>query len=49
MKSRDYTGSMRYRQELPLENSGGSAIKRKDGQMGLHVIKKILHNKRNGL
>jgi hypothetical protein len=26
-----------------------SANKRKDGQMGLHVIKKLLHNKRNSL
>jgi hypothetical protein len=26
-----------------------SATKRKDGQMGLHKIKKLLHNKRNGL
>jgi hypothetical protein len=25
------------------------ATKRKDGQMGLHKIKKLLHNKRNGL
>jgi hypothetical protein len=26
-----------------------SATKRKDGQMGLHKIKKFLYNKRNGL
>jgi hypothetical protein len=27
----------------------GSATKRKDGQMGIHEIKKFLHNKKNGL
>jgi hypothetical protein len=29
--------------------SADQATKRKDGQMGLHKIKKLLHNKRNGL
>jgi hypothetical protein len=31
------------------KDSGSSATKRKDGQMGLHETKKLLHNKRNGL
>jgi hypothetical protein len=43
------SGSNRYRQGLPQENSSSAAAKRKDGQMGLHKIRKLLHNKRNGL
>jgi hypothetical protein len=31
------------------QNTSGSATKRKDGQMGLHEIKWLLHKKRNGL
>jgi hypothetical protein len=31
-----------------LNNSSSPATKRKDGQMGLHEIKKLLHTKRNG-
>jgi hypothetical protein len=49
MKSREYTGSNKYSQGLPQQNSSTSATKRKDGQMELHEIKKLLHNKRNGL
>jgi hypothetical protein len=32
-----------------LVDFNSSATERKDGQMGLHEIKKLLHNKRNGL
>jgi hypothetical protein len=31
------------------KNPSSSATKRKDGEMGLHKIKKLLHNQRNGL
>jgi hypothetical protein len=34
--------------DFPIEPSS-SATKRKDGQVGLHKIKKLLHKKRNGL
>jgi hypothetical protein len=44
-KSREYSGSNRYRQRLPQYNASSSATKRKDGGMGLHKIKKLLHNK----
>jgi hypothetical protein len=36
-------------QEIEIRRLCSSATKRKDGQMGLHKIKKLLHNKRNGL
>jgi hypothetical protein len=29
-------------------NSSSPATKTKDGQMGLHEVRKLLHNKRNG-
>jgi hypothetical protein len=32
-----------------LKRTPAAATKRRDGQMGLHKIKKFLHNKRNGL
>jgi hypothetical protein len=48
-KSREYSGSNKYRQGVHQQNSSSPATKRKDGQMGLHEIKKLLHNKRNGL
>jgi hypothetical protein len=48
-KSREYPGNNSYMQGLPQQNSSSPATKRKDGQMGLHEIKMILHNKRNGL
>jgi hypothetical protein len=48
-KSREYSGSNRYRQGLPQLNPSSPATKRKNGQMGLHKIKKFLHKKRNGL
>jgi hypothetical protein len=44
-RTREYPGSNRYRQGLPQQNSSSSATKRKDEQMGLHKIKKFLHNK----
>jgi hypothetical protein len=44
-----WSGSNRYRQGLPQQNSSSSATKRKNRQMGFHKIKKLLHNKRNGL
>jgi hypothetical protein len=47
-KSREYSGSNRYRQ-VPLQNSSNPATKRKNGQMGLHEINKLLHKKINGL
>jgi hypothetical protein len=47
-KSREYSGSNRHRQGLPQENSSSSTTKRKDGQMGLHDLKKLQHNQRNG-
>jgi hypothetical protein len=37
------------RQGLPQLIPSSSATKRKDRQMGLHKIKKLLQNKRNGL
>jgi hypothetical protein len=48
-KSRDYSANNRYRQSLLQQKSSSLATKRKDRQMGLHEIKKLLHNKRNGL
>jgi hypothetical protein len=39
-KSREYSGSNKYRQRFPQQNSSNLATKRKDGQMGLHEIKK---------
>jgi hypothetical protein len=45
----EYSGSNKYRQGLLQYNPSISATKRKDGQMGLHKIKKLLHNKRNDL
>jgi Mg2+ and Co2+ transporter CorA len=48
-RSRKHSGSNRYRQGLPQKNPSSPATKRKDGQMGLHKIKNLLHNKRNGL
>jgi hypothetical protein len=41
----EYSGSNRYRQGLPQYNSSSPATKRKDGQMGLPEIKRLLHNK----
>jgi hypothetical protein len=32
----------RYRQRVPQQNSSSSATKRKNGQMGLHEIKKMI-------
>jgi hypothetical protein len=37
------------RQGLPQQNPSSSATKRNDGQLGLNKIKKLLHNKRNGI
>jgi hypothetical protein len=48
-RSREYSGSNRYRQGLPQYNPSSPAIKRKDGQMGIHKTKMLLYNKRNGL
>jgi hypothetical protein len=49
-KRREYPGNNRYiRQGLPQQNSSSPGNKRKDGQIGLHEIKKLLHNQRNGL
>jgi hypothetical protein len=39
-KSREYSGSNRYQQGPPQQNSSNPATKRKDGQMRLHEIKK---------
>jgi hypothetical protein len=44
-KSREYSGSHRCKQGIPQQNPRSSATKRKDGQMGLHKIKKLLHTK----
>jgi hypothetical protein len=35
--------------EAIKKNPSSSATKRKDGQMGLYKIEKLLYNKRNGL
>jgi hypothetical protein len=43
-KRSEYSGNKDF-----LRNSSSPATKRKDGQMGLHGIKKLLHNKRNDL
>jgi hypothetical protein len=48
-RSRKHPGNNRYRQGFPQYNASSPAMKRKDGQMGLHKIKNLLHNKRNGL
>jgi hypothetical protein len=48
-RSRKHSGTNRYRQGLPQYNPSSPATKRKDEQMGLHKIKKLLLNKRNGL
>jgi hypothetical protein len=42
----EYPGINRHRQCLRKSNSNVSSTQRKDGQMGLHEIKKYLHNKR---
>jgi hypothetical protein len=44
-----HSGTNRYRKRLPHQKHGSPATKRKNGQMGLHKIKKLLHNKRNGV
>jgi hypothetical protein len=49
LQGRKHSGTNRYRQGLPQYNCSSPATKRKDGQIGLHKIKKLLHNKRNGL
>jgi hypothetical protein len=46
---RKHSETNRYRQGLTQYNPSSSATKRKDGQMGIHKVKKLLHNKRNGL
>jgi hypothetical protein len=48
-RSRKHSGTNSYRQGLPQYNPISPATKRKDGQMGLHKIKKLLHNKRKNL
>jgi hypothetical protein len=48
-RSRKHSGTNRYRQGLPQYKPSSPATKRQDGQLGLHKIKKLLHNKRNGL
>jgi hypothetical protein len=35
-----------YKQGVPKWNYSTPATKRKDGKMGLHEIKKLLHNKK---
>jgi hypothetical protein len=45
----EYTGRNRHKQGLPQLNSSDSATKRKDLQMEVPEIKKLLHSKRNGL
>jgi hypothetical protein len=45
--SRKYTGTDRYREQLPKQNSKGSASKRNNEQMGLHQTKELLHSKGN--
>jgi hypothetical protein len=45
--SREYTGTDRYREKLPKQNSKVSASKRHNEQMGLHQTKELLHSKGN--
>jgi hypothetical protein len=45
-KSREYSGNNSYKQGVPQHNSSSPATKRKDGQMGLHEVKKLQHNKK---
>jgi hypothetical protein len=45
--SKKYTGTYRYRERLPKQNSKGSASKRNNEQMRLHQTKELLHSKRN--
>jgi hypothetical protein len=44
-KSREYSGSNRYKQGLLQSNPSRSATNRKDGQMGLHKSKKLCTTK----
>jgi hypothetical protein len=46
VKSREYSGSNRYRQGFPQQNPSSSATKRKDRQMGPHKIKKFLQQQK---
>jgi hypothetical protein len=45
--SRKYTGTVRYRKQLPKQNSKDSASKRNNEQMGLHQTKELRHSKGN--
>jgi hypothetical protein len=45
--SREYTGTDRYREQLPKQNPKSSAPKRKNEKMGLHQTKELLYNKGN--
>jgi hypothetical protein len=47
LKSRDYTGRIGIGKDCLNRIPAPQQLK--DGQMGLHEIKKLLHNKRNGL
>jgi hypothetical protein len=44
-KNREYSGSNRYRQGLPQQNSSSSATKRKDGQMDYMKLKSFCTTK----
>jgi hypothetical protein len=44
---RKYIGTDRYREQLPKQNSKGSASKRNNEQMGLHQTKQLLHREGN--
>jgi hypothetical protein len=45
--SRKYTGTDRYRERLPKQNSKGSASMRNNEQMRLYQTKDLLHGKGN--
>jgi hypothetical protein len=45
--SRKYTGTDKYRERPPKQNSKGSASKGNNEQMGLHQTKELLHSKEN--
>jgi hypothetical protein len=48
-KSREYSGSKGIGKDFLNRTPAAQQLKRKGRQMGLHKIKKLLHNKRNGL